>query len=66
VLVSGDVLDRMFGGELNVLAALATGQIKTKGDQISAVRLLPVMFALVPLYKAFREQYFAARSGIFL
>jgi hypothetical protein len=52
-----------FGGELNVMAALATGQIKTKGDQISAVRLRPVMFALVPLYKAFREQYFAARGS---
>ena len=62
VILTGDVLDRMYGGELNVMAAIATGQIKSKGDQISAVRLLPVMFRLVPLYKTFRADYFAAHA----
>lgn len=63
IIVTGDVLDRMYGGELNVMAALGQGLIKSKGDQLSAVRLLPVMFRLVPMYKTYRNDYFAANRG---
>lgn len=63
VIVTGDVLDRMYGGELNVMAALGKGLIKSKGDQLSAVRLLPVMYRLVPMYKSFRTNYFAAAAA---
>jgi hypothetical protein len=59
VFLSADTLDRMYSGELNVMNAAAEKLIRTKGDRLAVVRLLPAMFRLVPQYKAFRERLHA-------
>jgi hypothetical protein len=49
ILLSGDTLDSMYKGELNIMDATAKKQIKSRGDR------------LVALYKAYRAKYFATR-----
>jgi len=62
VHLTGDTLDSMFCGDLNVMTAMAQGRIKAEGDQLLAVRMLPLMFRVVPLYKAFRADFYAKHA----
>jgi putative sterol carrier protein len=62
IFLSADVLDSMYRGELNVMEAGASGKMKSKGDRLAALRLLPVMFRFIPAYKQFRSDYFASRT----
>ena len=56
IFMSADTLDKLYKGELQVMAAQAEGLVKAKGDPLVAMRLLPVMFRVVPLYRAYREK----------
>jgi SCP-2 sterol transfer family len=62
IFLSADVLDSMYRGELNVMEAAANGKMKSKGDRLAALRLLPVMFRFIPAYKEYRSSYFATRE----
>jgi len=57
IYLTADTLDKMYAGELNVMAAAAQGKIRSTGDRLAALRTLPVMFRLTPQYKAYRAAH---------
>jgi hypothetical protein len=57
--LSATTLDKMYGGELNVTVAAAQGRIKSTGDRMAALRMLPVMFRTMNHYKATRAVFFS-------
>jgi hypothetical protein len=57
--LSSQTLDRMYSGELNVTVAAAQGKIRSTGDRMAALRMLPVMFRTMNHYKATRAVFFA-------
>jgi len=52
--LSATTLDQMYSGEINVTLAAAQGKIKSVGDRMAALRMLPVMFRTMNHYKATR------------
>lgn len=57
VHLSASTLDQMFAGELNIMVAAAQGKIKSVGDKPAALRMLPVLFRNISLYKSVRAAY---------
>jgi hypothetical protein len=53
----GETLDTAFCGELHVPTAVAAGRVRFKGDVRKAIRLLPAMLLVIPLYREVRMQY---------
>jgi putative sterol carrier protein len=49
----------MYSGDLNVTVAAAQGRIKSTGDRMAALRMLPVMFRTINHYKAARALFFS-------
>lgn len=60
--MSGDTLDGLYSGGMSPMAALSGGLITTEGNREAALKLLPAMFATIPRYKKFKEQYVASLS----
>jgi hypothetical protein len=63
VFVGGETLDKVFCGELHVRSALAAGIIRFEGNLPFAIRLIPAVLEVVPLYRQFRTEYVARVRG---
>jgi hypothetical protein len=57
VHLTATTLDQMFSGELNIMVAAAQGKIKSVGDKPAALRMLPVLFRNMSLYKSVRSAF---------
>lgn len=51
--MDADTLDKLYRGEAQAIALLATGKVKTKGNVAAGMRLLPALGAVVPHYKEY-------------
>lgn len=54
--MTSETLDDLFSGRLHALQALATGKAKGRGNVPSALKLLPAMVRVIPLYKTYRSK----------
>ena len=55
--LSADDFDRLYRGEIQPMAMLTSGQLKTAGDVALAMRLLPAFARSIPHYKQYRETH---------
>jgi len=51
--MDADTFHRLHLGEVQPMALVLSGKVKTKGDVSAAMRLLPAMGAAVQMYKAY-------------
>lgn len=55
--LTSDVLDGIYLGEVQSLAALSSGEIVSKGNAAIGLRLLPAVARLIPFYKEYRAKH---------
>ncbi|HTA38484.1 MAG TPA: hypothetical protein VK760_05390, partial [Candidatus Acidoferrales bacterium] len=60
VFAGGETLDKVFCGELHVRSAMTAGIIRFEGDMLFAIRLIPAVLEVAPLYRQFRTDFVAA------
>jgi putative sterol carrier protein len=53
--MTSETLDELFSGKVHAIQALATGRVKGHGNVAAAMKLLPAMARVIPLYKAYRK-----------
>jgi len=55
--MDADTLHKLYRGEAQAMALLATGKVKSKGNVAAGMRLLPALGAVVPHYKKYCETH---------
>jgi hypothetical protein len=63
VFAGGETLDKVFCGELHVRSAMTAGIIRFEGDMLFAIRLIPAVLEVTPLYRQFRSEFVARMRG---
>jgi hypothetical protein len=63
VYVGGETLDKVFCGELHVRSAMTAGLIRFEGDLRFAIRMIPAVLEVAPLYRQFRTEFVAQMRG---
>ncbi|MBV8435345.1 MAG: SCP2 sterol-binding domain-containing protein [Candidatus Eremiobacteraeota bacterium] len=54
--LTSESLDDLYSGKLHAVQALALGKVRGHGKVNLAMKLLPAMARIIPLYKAYREK----------
>ncbi len=56
-VLTSELLDGVYRGEVQPLAALSSGKITSRGNAAIGLRLLPAVARLIPFYKEYRAAH---------